>query len=91
MPTYTVQLSKEALRFLERQDDQTASRVLAKIDGLAHDPYAPNNNIKKMTGRPGYRLRVGNIRILYEIHDAVLVVAVIKIGFRGSFYQGENT
>ena len=31
-------------------------------------PYAPNRNVKKLQGREGYRLRVGNRRVIYEIH-----------------------
>jgi len=89
MPAYTVQLSKEALRFLEKQDKKTVNRIMAKIDEIANDPYASNNNVNKLKGWPGYRLRVGNIRVLYELRDAVLVVAVMKIGFRGSVYQGK--
>ena len=83
---YLVQFRKEALRFLERQDEKTAGRILEKIKELAKDPYAPNNNVKKLTGRDGYRLRIGNIRAIYDIYDKVLVIDVLEIGFRGAIY-----
>jgi len=53
---------------------------------LAVDPYAPNNNVRKLSGRNGYRLRIGNIRVLYDIYDLTLVIDVLTIGFRGSVY-----
>ena len=83
---YSVQFKKEALRFLERQDEKTARRILGKIKELAKDPYAPNNNVKKLTGRDGYRLRIGDIRVIYDIYDKVLVIDVLEIGFRGDIY-----
>ena len=83
---YSIEFTKEAARFIERQDYKTANRILAKIDELAKDPYAPNNNVKKLTGRDGYRLRVGNIRVIYDIRDTMLVITVLEVGFRGSLY-----
>ena len=35
------------------------TRIMAKIKEVAADPYAPNNNLKKLRGRDGYRLRIG--------------------------------
>jgi mRNA interferase RelE/StbE len=53
---YSIEFTKEAARFIERQDYKTANRILAKIDELAKDPYAPNNNVKKLAGRDGYSI-----------------------------------
>jgi mRNA interferase RelE/StbE len=83
---YSVRFTKDALRFLEKQNQKTTNRILEKIKDLAKDPYASNNNVKRLTGRDGYRLRVGDIRILYDIKDTVLIIVVLEIGFRGSFY-----
>lgn len=38
----------------------------------------------------GYRLRVGDYRILYEMHDARLVLIVIRIGHRREVYRGRR-
>lgn len=43
--------------------------------------------IMKMTGREAYRIRVGDYRILYQIDDAVRVVAVEQIGHRREVYD----
>lgn len=50
--------------------------IREKLQQLASDPYAPNSNIKKLQNRPGYRLRVGDWRIIYEVQHDVLVILV---------------
>ena len=42
---------------------------------------------KKLVGRPGYRLRVGDWRVIYELESGRLVVRVLEIGPRGGVYQ----
>jgi mRNA interferase RelE/StbE len=62
-----------------------ADTIGKKIAVLAADPYAPNNNVTKLQGREGYRLRVGDWRVLYELEDAQLVILDVKS--RGGAYQ----
>ncbi|WP_236819683.1 type II toxin-antitoxin system RelE family toxin [Arthrobacter sp. FW306-07-I] len=40
-----------------------------------------------MSGRPGYRVRVGDYRIIYTIQDDVLLVVVVNLGHRRDIYQ----
>ena len=54
---------------------------------LAKDPYAVNNNVASLNGRDGYRLRVGNYRVIYSIDDGELVVQVLKVKPRGEVYK----
>ena len=42
---------------------------------LAHDPRPPAS--RRLTGRDGYRVRVGDYRILYEIEDDVLLRRIV--------------
>ncbi len=72
---------------LRRMPRNVAKTVVRKIDQLAVSPYAPNNNVTRLKGEEGYRLRVGDWRVLYEIHDDVLVIEIIKIGSRGGVYR----
>lgn len=65
----------------------TARLVMEKIEALAADPMAPNNNVKKLTNHPGYRLRVGDWRVVYTIHEQALLIAVVRIAPRGDVYQ----
>lgn len=50
------------------------------------NPYAPNNNLTKLQGRSGYRLRVGDWRIIYQLEDERLVMLVLEVGPRGGIY-----
>ena len=61
-------------------------RIVAKVKEVAVDPYAPNNNLTKLQGRDGYRLRVGGWRVIYELQDERLVMLVLDMGPRGGIY-----
>jgi mRNA interferase RelE/StbE len=61
-------------------------RIVAKIKDVAISPYAPNNNLTRLQGRDGYRLRVGDWRVIYELQDDRLVMLVLEVGPRGGIY-----
>ena len=84
---YTVKYTKEAERFLKTQNTKTKKRIMDKVDHLALNPYTMNNNVTKMVERPGYRLRIGDIRVLYDIFNNVLVINVFEIENRDSVYK----
>jgi len=64
-----------------------AALVTTKVKAVAEDPLAPNNNVKKLTGRPGYRLRVGDWRVVYDLQKSLRVLSVERIGPRGKVYE----
>ena len=61
--------------------------VRQKLEQLAVDPYAPNMNAMKLQNRSGYRLRIGDWRVIYEIQNDELVILVLKIAQRGEVYR----
>jgi mRNA interferase RelE/StbE len=61
-------------------------RIVAKIKEVAADPYATHNNVTKLQGRDGYRLRVGDWRVIYDLHDDRLELWVLQVGVRGGIY-----
>lgn len=61
--------------------------VMEKIEQLAQDPFAPNNNVKALSGRPHYRLRIGDWRVIYAVRDQVLIIEILIIAPRGRAYQ----
>ncbi len=63
-----------------------AGRIREKLDQIALEPYACHNNVTKLQNRPGYRLRVGDWRVVYKIHNDELIILVLKIAPRGSVY-----
>lgn len=65
----------------------TSQLLREKIERVAVDPFASIPNAKKLQGRSGYRLRVGDWRVIYEINNDQVVIIVIKIAPRGEVYQ----
>lgn len=77
----------QAAKALRRLDPKTAGRIMARVSELARDRHAPNNNAAKLQGVNGYRLRVGDWRVIYTLDHGVLVVTVVRTGPRGSIYE----
>ena len=84
---YRLVFTKQANRTLRKMSRKTARLIREKLDQLAQDPYARNPNLTKLQGRPGYRLRVGDWRIIYELEDDRLVILVLKVAPRGGVYR----
>ena len=84
---YATAYTKDALKALNGLPRNTARLIQAKIDGLALDPHAPNNNVKALRGRPGYRLRVGDWRVIYDLNDTLRILSVERIAPRGGAYE----
>ena len=73
--------SKNAKKFLEKQDKTTQMRLISAIGKLPLE-----GDIKKLKGIDGYRLRVGNFRVLFDING--VIIDIIDIGNRGQIYKG---
>ena len=84
---FTIEYSKAARKALKAMPQNTALLIVEKVEALAVDPLAPNNNVKKLTNHPGYRLRVGDWRVVYLLHEQALLIAVVRIAPRGDVYQ----
>ena len=82
----TITYSKDALKTLKRLPNNISALIVSKIKQFAADPASLGNNLKPLKGQSGkFRLRVGDWRVLMT--DAGEIVAVIKIGPRGSVYE----
>ena len=84
---HAVSLSAKAAEWLEGcRDAKLKRRIAAAIDGLAANPRPPG--CTKLAGEDAvWRVRVGDYRILYEVHDDRLVVLVIRISKRSEAYR----
>lgn len=60
-------------------------RIVGVIDLLGDNPLPPK--ALKLRGREGYRIRVGDYRILYTFDGKVMTVLIIKIGHRKDVYR----
>jgi len=84
---YEIFFSKQAYKTLRRIPRNVSDLMYQKLTVIAHDPYGEHNNVTKLQNRPGYRLRVGDWRIIYELQDDKLVILVLKIAPRGEIYR----
>jgi mRNA interferase RelE/StbE len=84
---YAIEFTVDALKALTAMPRNTARLIRSKIDLLATDPTAPNNNIKRLKGTAHCRLRVGDWRVVYEVQHDKLVIVVIRIAPRGGAYD----
>jgi mRNA interferase RelE/StbE len=65
----------------------TARIIREKLEVIAADPYADHPNTKKLQGREGFRLRVGDWRVIYAIQSEKLIIIVLKVASRGEAYK----
>jgi mRNA interferase RelE/StbE len=84
---YKISYAKEAEKSLLRMPRNTAKLIRAKLDAIAADPFANHPNAKKLQGREGFRLRVGDWRVVYRIQSDRLMIVVLKIASRGEVYK----
>ena len=85
MAAYRVALAKRAITALEHISEPYYSELKVAIYALADAPRPPG--CKKLKGRAGYRVRVGDYRVIYTIHDGNLLVEVIALGHRKDIYR----
>ena len=83
---YRIDLTRRAAKALDEIDKPQRRRVIAVIDRLATDPRPPR--CVKLSGRDNqWRVRAGDYRVLYEVHDDRLLVLVIELGHRSDIYR----
>jgi mRNA interferase RelE/StbE len=87
---YAVRLARRAeqgLRRIRQGDPRGYERLVAVIRSLAHDPRPPG--AAKLTGvdPPAWRVRSGEYRVVYEIHDQELVIVVVNVAPRAEVYR----
>lgn len=81
---YTLLILRRAQKELANLDKTEYERVRDAVILLAENPRP--SNCKKLVGREGWRIRVGNYRVIYEINDANRQVTVLHIGHRRDIY-----
>jgi mRNA interferase RelE/StbE len=82
---YRIELRPAAVRALRKLDPPIRRRVQGAIALLAQNPRPPA--ARALKGRPGLRVRVGDYRVIYTIHDDVLLVVVVTLGHRRDVYD----
>jgi len=86
MASYQIELKTSALKELEKLPRQVIPRAIAAIKRLAENPFPLG--VKKLAGfERTYRVRVGDYRIMYEVHEDRLIIEIIRVKHRKDVYR----
>ena len=84
--TYTIRLAESAAKTLSKMDPPLRRRIEAKILALAQNPFPPG--VRKIAGEQNtYRIRIGDYRVVYDVHSAILVILILRVGHRSDVYR----
>ena len=83
--TYRIEIARPAQKQVAALDKSVRVRVIAAIRALADNPHPPGS--LKMAGREAWRVRAGDYRVIYEIHDGILLIEVVEVGHRREVYR----
>ena len=86
--TYGIEFKPAAARDLKRLPIAAAKRVARAIDRLGTEPRP--RGVKKLQGKAEhvfYRVRVGDYRVIYQVHDDQVLVLVVRIADRKDAYR----
>lgn len=73
-----------ALKQLRKLDREMRQRIIATIERIR---IRPDTFIRKLVGDEGYRLRVGNYRVILDIDKEQLIILILRIGHRRNVYE----
>ena len=82
--TYEVHFSDTAYKQFKKLDNKLQIRI---IDALERIRLRPESYVTKLIGDSGYRLRVGDYRLIVDIDNKKILILVIKIGHRKKIYK----
>ncbi len=85
MTAYSVSILRRAQRELARLPSRDYQRVRDAIRDLGQNPRPPG--CLRLTGRDGWRIRVGIYRVIYGVDDAIAAVTVLNVGYRRDVYR----
>jgi mRNA interferase RelE/StbE len=88
MANYRVRFLPYAKREFDKLPEPTKTRIQRTVRVLTVEPRPPNAKLLIGTKRPTWRIRIGDYRVLYEIHTEQLIVLVVGAGHRRDVYRG---
>ena len=81
--TYEVIFSDKALKQIKRMERSVQERIIAVLERIRTRPEA---YVTKLVGDPGYKLRMGDYRVIVDVNVKELRILVLKVGHRKSIY-----
>jgi mRNA interferase RelE/StbE len=83
---YQVKLSKQAVKMIKKLNEPVLSKVKSKLKSLENWPIKADVKAMKGNYKGYYRLRIGNIRVIFYPDPKSKVIYIDAIGFRGDMY-----
>lgn len=84
---YDIIIKPAAEKSMDRIPKSDRSRIADALEGLRNNPRPPG--VLKMSGGENlWRIRIGDFRVVYEIHDDRLIVLVLRVAHRKDVYRG---
>lgn len=80
---YELRFDKKALRFIEKLDLEIRKRIWNKLQECKKDPF---RYLKHLEQIGGYKLRVGDYRIIISVNEEIKILYIEKIGHRKNVY-----
>jgi len=84
---YELKYRRQARNYLARLPLKIKSAIVDNLHELAANPDNASLNIEILKGREGFRLRVGQYRVIYTRQDDRLIIEIVKIRPRGDIYK----
>jgi len=81
---YEIVFSQKAKKQLFKLERLIQERIISALERIK---IRPESYITKLVGDPGYKLRIGDYRIIMDIDKNKLLILVIKIGHRKNIYE----
>ena len=82
--TYEIIFSDKALKQLKKLEKIVQERIIAVLERIR---VRPETYVTKLVGDPGYKLRVGDYRIIMDIDNKILRILILKVGHRKNIYD----
>ena len=82
--SYEITFTDTSRKQFRKLEKDVQERIITALERIR---IRPESFVKKLVGDPGYRLRVGDYRVILDIQESELVILVIKIGHRKNIYK----
>lgn len=81
---YSIIFEKTALDFLNKLDVNLKNRIWNKLQQCKENPFHFLEHLEEIEG---YKLRVGDYRLIIDVDQSQKIIKVIKIGHRKNIYE----
>lgn len=82
--TYEIIFSDKALRQLKKLEKNVQERIIAVLERIR---IRPETYVSKLVEDPGYKLRVGDYRVIMDIDNKIIRILILKVGHRRNIYD----